>query len=168
LAKKKDVWTDDDDIFTEFGRMFEDIRQRMDLMRSQTGLTPESMPLSYSYRVYTGPNGEREVTERYDDQMDDGKTHDTRIGPLVDVREREDGVTVIVQLPGVSKEEIDLEVVDKVLVIKADHASRRFEHEVALPCPVNPSIAGSEYHNGVLEIHLAKPVINKRRSSKKA
>lgn len=168
MGKSKDIRTEENDIFAEFGRMFEDIRQRMDLMRSQTGLTPESMPLSYSYRVVIGPNGEREVTERYDDQMDDGKSQDANDEPLVDVREREDGVTVIVQLPGVSKEEIDLEVVDKALVIKADRASRRFEHEVALPCLVNPSIAGSEYHNGVLEIHLAKPVIKKRISSKKA
>ncbi len=73
MAKRKGIWTDDDDIFAEFGRLFEDIRQRMDLMRSQTGLTPESMPLSYSYRVVIGPNGEREVTERYDDQMDQWK-----------------------------------------------------------------------------------------------
>jgi HSP20 family protein len=168
MGKRKGIWTDDDDIFAEFGRMFEDIRQRMDLMRSQTGLTPESVPLSYSYRVVIGPNGERGVTERYDDQMDDGKSQDADHEPLVDVREREDGVTVIVQLPGVSKEEIEIEVVDKALIIKADHASRRFEHEVALPCPVKPSIAGSEYHNGVLEIHLAKPAIKKRRTSKKA
>jgi HSP20 family protein len=168
LAKKKGIWTDDDDIFAEFGRMFEDIRQRMDLMRSQSGLTPESLPLSYSYRVVIGPNGEREVTERYDDQMDDGKNHDARIGPLVDVLERDDGVTVIVQLPGMSKEDIGLEVVDKVLVIKADHASRQFEHEVDLPCPVNPSIASSEYHNGVLEVRLAKSASKRKRASRKA
>ena len=166
MVRKKGILTEDDDIFTEFDRMFEDIRQSMDLMRSQTGLTPESMPLSYSYRVVIGPNGERQVSERFDDQRDDGPDPDSGREPLTDVREREDGVTVIMQLPGLSREDIGLEVLDKVLVIRVDCATRRFEREVELPCTVKSSTAGVEYRNGVLEVTLNKPTSKRKRGSK--
>jgi HSP20 family protein len=153
----------DDDVFTEFERLFEDIRQRMDLMRAQSGLTPESMPLSYSYRVVIDQDGQRKVTERYDDRTvrNQGPIDDDE--PLVDVLDQDDEVRVIMQLPGASKEDIDLAFKDGSMLVKVGNASRSMVREVPLPCAVVSSSAKVECHNGVLEVYLTKQTDRRRK-----
>ncbi len=153
----------DDDIFAEFERLFEDIRQRMDLMRAQSGLTPESMPLSYSYRVVIDQDGQRKVTERYDDRTVRNKVAADDDEPLVDVLDQEDKVRVIMHLPGASKEDIDLEFKDGSMLVKVGNASRSMVREVPLPCAVVPSSAVTECRNGVLEVCLPKQTDRRRK-----
>jgi HSP20 family protein len=153
----------DDFIFAEFERLFEDIRQRMDLMRAQSGLTPESMPLSYSYRVVIDQDGQRKVTERYDDRTvrNQGPIDDDE--PLVDVLDQDDEVRVIMQLPGASKEDIDLAFKDGSMLVKVGNASRPMVREVPLPCAVVSSSAVLECRNGVLEVCLPKQTERRRK-----
>ncbi len=132
----------DDDVFAEFERLFEDIRQRMDLMRAQSGLTPESMPLSYSYRVVIDQDGQRKVTERYDDRPVHNKVATDDDEPLVDVLDQEDKVRVIMHVPGASKEDVGLEIKDRSLLVTVGNASRPMVREVPLPCAVLSSSAG--------------------------
>ncbi len=153
----------DDDIFAEFERLFEDIHQRMDLMRAQSGLTPESMPLSYSYRVVIDQNGQRKVTERYDDRTVQNKVAPDDDEPLVDVLDQEDKVRVIMHLPGASKEDIDLAFKDDSMLVKVGNASRPVVREVPLPCAVVSSSAVVECHNGVLEVCLPKQTDRRRK-----
>ena len=153
----------DDDIFAEFERLFEDIRQRMGLMRAQSGLTPESMPLSYSYRVVIDQDGQRKVTERYEDRTAQNKVAADDDGPLIDVLDQEDKVRVIMHVPGASREDIDLEFKDRSLMVKVENASRSMMREVPLPCAVVPSSAIAECHNGVLEVCLLKDTERRRK-----
>jgi HSP20 family protein len=153
----------DNDIFTEFERLFEDIRQRMDLMRAQSGLTPESMPLSYSYRVVIDQDGQRKVTERYDDRTVQNKVASEDEEPLVDVLDQEDKVRVIMQLPGASLEDIDLAFKDGSLLVRVGNASRSMVREVSLPCAVVSSSAVVECRNGVLEVCVPKQTDRRRK-----
>ncbi len=153
----------DDDIFAEFERLFEDIRHRMDLMRAQSGLTPESMPLSYSYRVVIDQDGQRKVTERYDDRTVRNKVATDDDEPLVDVLDQDDKVRVIMQLPGASKEDIDLAFKDGSMLVKVENASRPMVREVPLPCAVVSSSVVAECHNGVLEVCLPKQTDRRRK-----
>jgi HSP20 family molecular chaperone IbpA len=153
---RRRVPDEDDDVFAEFERLFEDIRHRMDLMRAQSGLTPESMPLSYSYRVVIDHDGQRKVTERYDDRTVQNKVSADDGEPLVDVLDQEDEVKVIMHVPGASREDIDLEFKDRSLMVKVENATRSTVNEVPLPCAVVPSSAVAECRNGVLEVCLLK------------
>jgi HSP20 family protein len=153
----------DDDVFAEFERLFEDICQRMDLMRAQCGLTPESMPLSYSYRVVIDQDGQRKVTERYDDRTAQNKVAADDDGPLVDVLDQEEKVRVIMHVPGASREDIGLEFKDRSLMVKVENASRSTVNEVPLPCAVVPSSAVVECRNGVLEVSLLKQTDRRRK-----
>lgn len=153
----------DDDVFAEFERLFEDIRQRMDLMRAQSGLTPESMPLSYSYRVVIDQDGQRKVTERYDDRTAQNKVAADDDGSLVDVLEQVDKVKVIMHVPGACREDIGLEFKDRSLMVRVENASRSTVNEVPLPCAVVPSSAVAECRNGVLEVSLLKHTDRRRK-----
>jgi HSP20 family protein len=77
--------------------------------------------------------------------------------PLVDVIESDDKISVTAEVPGVKKEDIDLEIVDKnKLIIRVDNPDRKYYKEVELPAEVDEKSAKATYQNGVLDIELKK------------
>jgi HSP20 family protein len=72
----------------------------------------------------------------------------------VDVHEYDDHLTVIADLPGVEKADIDLSCDGNVLSIRAENDDRRYAERVQLPGSVDPESAGAKYNNGVLEVRF--------------
>jgi HSP20 family protein len=71
-----------------------------------------------------------------------------------------------VELPGVEKDDIKLEIADMLLTIKVDDESRRYFKEVQLPAPVKEEAAKASYKNGILDITLTKKVPPKKKGTK--
>ncbi len=86
------------------------------------------------------------------------------IEPLTDVIEEDDKIRVIVDLPGVNKEDIKVTVTEdgRKLIISARGEDRKYYKEIDLPAPVDPEKAKATYRNGVLTVELEKKE-NKRR-----
>jgi HSP20 family protein len=89
--------------------------------------------------------------------------------PLTDVYEVNNEVVIIVDLPGVEKENIninatedtieinaELKKLEKPNYIKQERKYERFYRKITLPVKVKPEYAKSRYENGVLEIRLPK------------
>ncbi len=92
--------------------------------------------------------------------------------PLADTWETEDAVYASIELPGVNKEDIEINVVDHGLEIKAMRKEETKEHKkgfyriernyagfykyIALPENAMPEKAEAEYKNGILEIRVPK------------
>lgn len=72
----------------------------------------------------------------------------------VDVHEYDDRVTVIADLPGVAKDDIELSCDGTVLSIHADNEARRYDERIQLPATVDAESARAKYNNGVLEIRF--------------
>ncbi|MFB6354468.1 MAG: Hsp20/alpha crystallin family protein [Halobacteriales archaeon] len=72
----------------------------------------------------------------------------------VDVHEYDDRITVIADLPGVAKADIDLSSDGNVLSIQAESGDRRYDERVQLPGTVDPETASATYNNGVLEVRF--------------
>jgi len=70
----------------------------------------------------------------------------------LDVHEADDRVRVVADIPGVSKEAIDLQCDGEVLTISAASDRRDYEERVHLPSQVDEHSASATYNNGVLEI----------------
>ena len=81
-----------------------------------------------------------------------------RVGqdPLVDLIEDEETFIILVALPGVEKEAIDLRVTDNCLTFSVDGADFEWYDELKLPARINPKLARASYKNGVLEVKLNK------------
>ena len=79
---------------------------------------------------------------------------DTR-EPLVDVFDEGETMLVVVELPGVAKKEIKLEVNGDVLALSTT-GSRKYAKEVLLPAAARDDAPEMGYHNGVLEVRLHK------------
>ncbi|HHF56110.1 MAG TPA: Hsp20/alpha crystallin family protein, partial [Thermoplasmatales archaeon] len=68
----------------------------------------------------------------------------------------DDKISVTAEVPGVKKEDIDLEVTENTLRIKVDTKDRKYYKEVELPAEVDPKTAKATYQNGVLDVELKK------------
>jgi len=80
--------------------------------------------------------------------VDAGGTADTH----ADIHEYDDRITVIADLPGVEKNDIDLQCDGRVVSIRATAANRSYDEQLSLPSPVDEHSAEATYNNGVLEV----------------
>jgi len=62
----------------------------------------------------------------------------------------------VTELPGVEKDDIQLESTDRALKIAVESAKRRYFKELELPHLVDPRTAIARYKNGVLEVRFKK------------
>lgn len=94
------------------------------------------------------------------------------IEPSVDVYETKDEVVVVVEMAGISDEEVEVEVNGKTLILRGERkpplgrpqrlysqmeiCHGPFQRELFLPAEVNPDEARAAYKGGMLEIVMPK------------
>jgi len=76
--------------------------------------------------------------------------------PMADIFDEKDHILVVVELPGVSEDDIVVEVEGDILKISAQTEDRKYSKEILLPSKVREDEMGSSYKNGILEIMLYK------------
>ena len=92
--------------------------------------------------------------------------------PAVDVYEEKDDVVIKAEIPGLSKEDISVQVTDSTLIIKGEKKREEevkednyyrcersfgsFTRAVALPCDVKADQVKASFKNGVLEVRMPK------------
>ena len=69
-----------------------------------------------------------------------------------DVHEYDDRLTVIADLPGGEKGDIDLQCDGRVVSIRATSGDRSYDERLRLPSRVDEHSAEATYNNGVLEV----------------
>jgi HSP20 family protein len=154
---------------------FESLSKRApeELQREQTlpdGTKVKSWgPFVYGYSVTVGPDGKPKVREfgnfKADTQL--GKPHmdvKEEREPLTDIIDEGDKVKIIIELPGVEKDDIKLEGTDDKLTIFVETTERKYFKEVKLPAKVETKQATSKYNNGVLDITIPKAKPEKTKS----
>ena len=94
--------------------------------------------------------------------------------PTVDIYEAENGIVMAVELPGVSKEHVAVEVKDDVLTLKGERVAdpaiseesyyRRerlfgpFKRSFTLHEDINPDQIKATFKDGILQIEIPRPV----------
>jgi len=76
--------------------------------------------------------------------------------PLVDVFDEDDLIVVIAEMPGVSEQEISIEIKEQILELTALGRERKYSKNIILPSKVIPSSMKKSHNNEVLEIILQK------------
>ena len=99
--------------------------------------------------------------------------------PHLDLIEREKEILVRVEIPGVGKKDLKLDLMGDLLTIvgerrleeeteegevhRAEIARGAFTRSIRLPVPVDPERVDAEFRDGLLEIHLPKAHETERR-----
>ena len=154
--KKKDPWFND--IYDELERLGDLIDETMQkAFDTPSKDTPTKRKQFKGFSVKIGSDGKpriREVNSRQLQQPEFEVSDDPE--PLVDVIEEGETVVVLVALPGVNKDNIDLRITGDSLTFSVDAADFEWYDELKLPARVNPKSARASYKNGVLEIKVKK------------
>jgi HSP20 family protein len=64
-------------------------------------------------------------------------------------------LSVVFEMPGVDKQEIDVAAADDRLVVKSDRAQRKYRAEVELKSPIDEKTGVAKYRNGILEVSFS-------------
>jgi HSP20 family protein len=146
---------------------FENLSKRVpeNLIREQTlpdGTKIKSWgPFVHGYSVIVGPDGKPKVREfgNFKTQRRLGKPHidvKEKREPLTDIIPNDNEIRVIIELPGVEKEDIKLSGTEDKLTISVDTPESKYFKEVDLPAKIETKKATSKYKNGVLDITIPK------------
>jgi HSP20 family protein len=167
--KKKAPWFND--IYEELeklGDMIDETMQKAFDSPSKDASTKRNRFKSFSVKI--GPDGKPRIREVNDRQplQDESEVSDD-LEPLVDIIEDEETLVVLVALPGVDKDDVDLRLTGDTLVLSVDAVDFEWYDELKLPVKVHSKSARASYKNGVLAITVkkVKPFRTNRISLKK-
>lgn len=125
-------------------------------------------PLVYGSTTTIGPDGKPIVREfgNVKPRMRAGSAPNilTERQPLSDVSSTDKEVTVTVELPGVSKEQIKIDASDSQVDIRTEGTQRKFHEVIDLPPEVDTDKVKTTFINGLLEITFNKKSKEKARS----
>ncbi len=76
--------------------------------------------------------------------------------PIIDIFNEKQAIKVYAEIPGVSEEDIKIDLRGDILDISAKGADKKFHKEILLPAKVKAETLISNYKNGILEINLKK------------
>ena len=101
----------------------------------------------------------------------------TAFTPLADVEETDDSYVVEVEIPGIKKDDLDIEIAGRRLRVSGERKERervgilrrrervvgRFRYDVVLPGDVEDGAVAADLRDGVLTVTLPKPASDRRR-----
>jgi len=150
------------DIFSDFDEMFNEMIQDLDKMGEDEHI---SGPFFYGFSMSQRPGEEPEIREFGNIRPEGGRIEIGERKPLVDIFDTDNTVQVVAEMPGIEKEDVELDAEGNQLEIKASHGERKYHEVVELPADVNVESAKASYKNGVLDITLKK--VKKTHNKKK-
>ena len=160
----------------DFQRLFKDLFEKIanNLPPELQNLSPEDImreftkhkgkfgfPIMYGFNINIGPDGKPIIdsfgnlkAKPYSGEPEVNKVRE----PLTEVNEHGDQIIVICEMPGVTKEEIELKATRDSLTIstKSNIKGRAYYKEIKLPSTINSDYARARYTNGILEVKLKK------------
>ena len=105
--------------------------------------------------------------------MSDSDLGSWKWSPKADIYEKDDGIVIKAELPGVDKNDVEIDLNDRILKIKGERKSDseikdenyyrketsfgKFERAFTLPVDVNSDQIKAEYKDGLLKIEIPKP-----------
>jgi len=181
LFDTTDLFGDFDDMHKVMNRMFNDISKTApkELIKeyetSDGSKVREVGPIVYGYSMTIGPDGKPHVRE-FGNVKSSGSRSAKNIGqyigakpqisaerePLSDLTTTDKEVKVVLEMPGIKKEDIKINAYDEKVEIKtAENAQRKYHKVIDLPKQADIETARSTYNNGILEVTFDKREENK-------
>ena len=173
------------DLFREFDEMrnqmertfsepFKNIENRVpkELVKEyetpEGGKVREVGPIVYGYSMTIGPDGKPNIREFGNVKspfagrgLFEQPSISSEREPLVDISSTDREVKVIVEMPGIKKENIKINAYENTVEITSDDPQRKYHKVIDLPPEADIETVKSLYNNGILEI-----VFNKKKQTK--
>jgi len=156
-----DFGIDDDfikDIFND-DRVMDDVKRMAEEMMKMFSNAQPDKPFVHGFKVQMGPDGKPRIEDFGNKSIrspDGAPTISEEREPLTDIIEGDDDVAVTIEMPGVNKSDVDLNVTRDTLEINVDTPQRKYHKNLDLPCGVKPKTTTATYKNGILDIVIKR------------
>ena len=131
-------------------RMFRTVREG-----SPSDATTSQLPDHDGYQINIGPDGKPHIREFGNVKpVAKGLIEQSGIRePLVDtsVDEKNNQLTITAEMPGVSKEDIKVNISDTYITIQAEKGDKKYHTDVPINLAVEDVSAKAAYSNGILD-----------------
>ena len=130
-------------------------------------ITPQKEPIVYGFNLRPGPNGEPILESFGNSYKQNQKTYqtpkpDTEVEPLVDEIEKENELTLIMEMAGVDKKDVKIKATHNTVEITSMLHGKKASQSIRTSRSVDPGSALARFRNGILEITFNKaPYSNK-------
>ena len=170
VGKRKDKdygsdWNDDfDDFFGEWGFDFDRFEERMKRIWGKLLKDPDAKtygPYVYGFTYKVGPDGKPQFEEF-------GNVPESRASryfpvtekdvrePITDINEDQNKVYITYELPGVSKENVDLKVSDRNVTLEVKEDSRKYFKSIDFDYDLKTDGTVARFTNGILDVTIEK------------
>ncbi|MER5174766.1 MAG: archaeal heat shock protein Hsp20 [Candidatus Nitrosocosmicus sp.] len=180
FSDRRDIFREFEDMQEEMSRMFNqfnDISSNPPKELVREYQTPEGDkvreigPIVYGYSMTIGPDGKPHVREFGNVKSLGGSVSGGtgfaggNVGtpqitaerePLADVNTSDNEVKVVLEMPGIKKEDIKINAYDGAVEVTANDPQRKYHKKIELPHDADIETARSIYNNGVLEVTFNK------------
>ena len=170
--KRDDDW--EDDFFGDFFDIEKEMRRMeewMNRIMRDFGRGEVKGPYVYGFSMRIGPDGKPQIQEFgnvpkgygiREESLEDYRE------PLVDVIEDDKTISITAEIPGVNKDDIELNLDEEnnVLTIKVDTPERKYYKEVELPAKVKADSVKATYKNGILDVVFERAEPKKKKGKR--
>ncbi len=115
-------------------------------------------PYYYGYQITVGPNGKPHVREFGNVKPSSrGLVEQSGIRePLVDttVDEKENTLTITAEMPGVTKQDIRVNIGEEYVSIHAEKGEKKYHTDIPINVTLDEASAKAVYANGILELKI--------------
>jgi HSP20 family protein len=150
-------------LFEDIDKEFAEAEEMLNRMfRTVRDIRPEEIatnfPYYYGYQVTVGPDGKPHMREF-------GNIKPIRKGlvaasesrePLVDTKidEKESALTITAEIPGVTKQDIKVNVAEDHVSIRAEKDEKKYHTDIPVNVALDDKSAKATYANGILELKI--------------
>lgn len=147
---------------TDFRRLFEDMQRNMgEALKDFKGDPSKSFVSGFSVKV--GPDG-KPVFSSFGNKANMKPAaggglpaiDTTEREPLTDIIDEGKRIAITMEIPGVTREDIDVHMTEGELEISVDNEKRKYHKVVKLPARVDPATTKATYTNGILDVTVDK------------
>jgi HSP20 family protein len=147
-----------EDIDTEFEEAENMLNRIFRTVREMGPSTIANFPYYYGYQITLDPDGKPKIREFGNVRPSTrGLIEQTGIRePLVDtaINEKENALTITAEMPGVTKQDIKVNVADKFVSIHAEKGEKKYHTDIPVNVQLDDASAKATYSNGILELKI--------------
>ena len=139
----------------------QDLEERGEISRTGSiGGEDDKIRGIYGFSVKVGLGDQGPRIEPFGNIRRDAKSGKTEVQevrePMVDVFDEDNHLLVMAELPGISPQDLKIELEGDLLTIVAEHGEKKYRKEVLLPRVVSKDKMQVSCKNGVLEVKWPK------------
>jgi HSP20 family protein len=160
----RDPWRYTSRIFEDADREFAEAEEMLNRMfrtvreGSPAAAATSRLPYYYGYQINIGADGKPHIRE-FGNVKPAAKGLIEQSGvrePLVDtsIDEKNNQLTITAEMPGVSREDIKVNISDTYVTIQAERGDKKYHSDVPIDLAVEDVSAKAIYSNGILELKI--------------